>query len=277
MKHKNNQHRKQANVALLDIDNVLFDFRNQHMEFLKTKSVFPESFFRDFEEKKYPYVYDFLFVSQCSNIDKYRKTFLDIYREASKGITQDLFKKRLEGKINYSDFDLNLRSSFYASIDEFASSEFFVKGQIQEISELNKLVKQQGEDFFNIGITKRGAGLKNSDPVSYFTRVMTTNYWKSINKTYLHKIYFEGKKINALKDIEKDFSGRNINFMYFIEDDPSNVEDMLINGIKVILIKYDSALNNDLYKRLPRKYSNLKIAADHKEAKELALRILLNF
>ncbi|PIN81539.1 hypothetical protein COV13_00860 [Candidatus Woesearchaeota archaeon CG10_big_fil_rev_8_21_14_0_10_32_9] len=262
------------NIGLEDIDNVVFNSFKQQLKNLEAKKVFPEEFFKDIQERKYPYVYNFLFSSSCQNISLYRDLFRELYLEKSKSIKEILLKQRVAGKNSFSDFDLDLRSSFFASLDDFDNSAFFLEGVISDIADLNRKLHEKGPNYLNIGITKRGTGLKKSNPEAYANRVRKTIYWKNTNKTYLDKIYFESQKENALFDIKQDYFPNELNFMYLMEDDPENVEGMLKNEIPVILIHYFSEEHNKIEVYLKRRYSKLLTVVDtHAEAKIAALDI----
>lgn len=262
------------NVGLEDIDNVLFDFSFQQLSFLKSKNVFPESFFKDFNELQYAYIYDFLFSSKCEKIDQYRDIFRQIYKDKSEAIKLKLLEDRAVGKNSFSDFDLDLRSSFYASLDEFNSSSYFLSGSIESVVELNRLNHLKGSHFLNIGVTKRGTGLKSFDSEGFLARVRATEYWRETNNVFLDKIYFESKKERVLIDIRRDFYDKDVNFMYLIEDDPRNIEGILKKSIPVVLVKFESPMYNGLDVTLKKKYGSLlNIVEDHKSAKDVALSI----
>ena len=262
------------NVGFEDIDNVVFNFYAQQLKNLKSKGVFPEEFFTDIQERNYPYIYDFLFSSSCDNISLYRNLFRELYSKNSESIKERLLKQRFAGENSFSDFDLDLRSSFYASLDDFANSAFFLEGVISDITDLNKELHEKGPNYLNIGITKRGTGLKKNNPEAYADRVRRTINWNDTNATNLDKIYFESQKENALLDIMKDYSPNAVNFMYLIEDDPRNAEGLLKKEVPVILIRYFSELYENLELTLKRKYSNLlTVVENHSEAKEIALEL----
>jgi len=166
------------------------------------------------------------------------------------------------------------RGAFYSAINAFNHSEFFEAGKYKPITDLNQILKKKSSKFFNLGITSRGAHLKEKNPKLFNIRKKITENWSERVNSRLDTILVSNDKYQATQDFLKTPGFEDAKIMYIIGDDPMHINIFLENGIPSILIDFLGVRGTGLMDEYKQKYPDLFILVkNHHKAKYAALEI----
>ena len=259
-------------IILQDIDNVLYPFKEKHIEFLIDEKLITKDVAERALASKKPYIIDyFLFEERQGNSIKKATEILQKRYGARAKKTKKIIQER-KVSIYQNENSLEIESLVFSTFEDFRESELFQTGQIQEMIKTNKLLKQKHPELKIIGITARGIHAKK-EPELFEQITNRTHTWNIKNDVGLDEIFFEKNKINAYNEIINKDEYKDHEVICFIEDDPKNIEPFLKIGITCILIEFEHHEQEELVERLKDTYPNLIIAKNHEDASQIMMKL----